>query len=194
MSNAYSKLAAIGILLFILASLWFVAGEPYVDLWQYRIAKAERLQRKQISLRQLIGDRESYQRQYQAVSSSQRLQEIFLDDKSGALADVKLQRIVKQIVNDSGGKLLQAVISRSGTGFGKKDSAESETANSLTIKVLVQGSIDTIYTMLQALENSRPMIVVGNLQITHQKSRYPVSPLASATAYRASYDATAFFL
>lgn len=194
MSNTYSKLAAIGILVFMLACAWFIAGEPYLDLWQERITKAERLQRKQIKLRQLIRDRDTYEQQYQTVTNSRALQEVFLDDKGGALADAKLQRIVKQAVNDSGAKLMQAVIARSRARSKQNDSTETENDKAVTIKVLVQGSIESIYTMLQALENSRPLIVVSNLRIIHQKSRYPVSPLASATSYRVNYDATAFIL
>jgi len=194
MSNIYSKLAAIGILLLVLATLWFTGGEPYVDLWQDRVAKAERLQRKQNSLRYLIQDRGHYEQQYRAVTGSKSLQEAFLDETSGALADARLQRIVKQAISDSGGKLLQAVIAKTRPGSKKNANGETQTRKTVTIKVLVQGSIESIYAMLQALENNRPVIVINNLQITHQKSRYPVSPLASATSYRTSYDATAFIL
>jgi hypothetical protein len=192
MSNSYSKLAALAILALMLASIWFIAGEPYVALWQDRFAKAERLQRKQVALLRLIQDRESYQQQFQAITGSRGLQEAFLDDKFGALADAKLQRIVKQAATDNGVKLLQAVIVKARS----KRTASAETGNdkAVTVKVLVQGSIESIYTMLQALENSRPLIVISNLQVTHQKSRYPVSQLASATSYRASYDATSYIL
>ena len=193
MSNTYSKLAALAILVFVLACAWWVAGDPYVDLWQDRIAKAEGLQRKQYKLRQLIRDRDAYEQQYRTVTNSRALQEVFLDDKGGALADAKLQRIVKQAVSDSGAKLMQAVIAYS-RARKQNDSGEMENDKAVTINVLVQGSMESIYTMLQALENSRPLIVVGNLRIIHQKSRYPVSPLASATSYRVNYDATAFIL
>ena len=193
MSNTYSKLAALAILVFVLACAWWVAGDPYVDLWQDRIAKAEGLQRKQFKLRQLIRDRDAYEQQYRTVTNSRALQEVFLDDKGGALADAKLQRIVKQAVSDSGAKLMQAVIAYS-RARKQNDSGEMENDKAVTINVLVQGSMESIYTMLQALENSRPLIVVGNLRIIHQKSRYPVSPLASATSYRVNYDATAFIL
>lgn len=192
MSNSYSKLAALAILALMLASIWFIAGEAYVELWQDRFAKAERLQRKQDALLRLIQDRESYLQQFQAISGSRDLQEAFLDDKFGALADAKLQRIVKQAVTDSGGKLLQAVIVKARSK--RNASAETGNAKAVTVKILVQGSIESIYTMLQALENSRPLIVISNLQVMHQKSRYPVSPLASATSYRASYDATSYIL
>ena len=100
MPNIYSKLLAMGILAALLTAAWLLLGEPYVDLWQDRIAQAERLQRKQLALRQLIGNREYFEQQYAALSDSEGLQQVFLDEKSGALADVKLQRVVKQIVED----------------------------------------------------------------------------------------------
>jgi general secretion pathway protein M len=194
MSNTYSKLAASGILLFGLATLWFIAGDPYVDLWQDRIAKAERLQRKQNSLRQLIHDRPGYEQQYRAVSGSKSRQAVFLDDSSGALADARLQRIIKQAASDSGVKLLQAVIANTRSASKKDAGGETEVNKAVTIKVLVQGSIESIYSMLRTLDNGRPVVVIANLQVTHQKSRRPLSPLASATSYNASYDATAFTL
>ena len=197
MPNIYSKLLATGILAALLAGAWLLLGEPYIDLWQDRIAQAERLQRKQIALRQLIGNRENFERQYAALGDSEGLQQVFLDDKSGALADVKLQGIVKQIVTDSGATVIQAVIKP------KKSANKAKTANltetvddkSVTVQIMMQGSLEMIYSALQALENSRPLILVDNLQIAHVKARYRAAEAEdSDTSYRASYDATAFIL
>ena len=197
MPNTYSKLLAVGILGLLLTGAWLLLGEPYVDLWQDRIAQAERLQRKQIALRQLIGNRENFERQYAALSDSEGLQQVFLDDKSGALADVKLQGIVKQIVTDSGAKVIQAVIRQKKTANKAKSGQFSESADdkSVTVQVMMQGSLEMIYSALQALENSRPLILVDNLQIAHVKARYRAAEAEdSDTSYRASYDATAFIL
>jgi len=194
MSNSYSKLAAIGILLFMLFSAWFLLGEPYLNLWQDRIAQAERLQRKHNAFSLLIGDKDRYDQQYQAVSNSPELQEIFLNDKTGALAEAKLQRIVKHIVGKSGARLLQAVIVNGKSKKQSDRSKESRDDKTVTVKVLMQGSIKAIYTVLQELENSRPLILVSNLDISFTKSRYQVSGSANKSSYRASYDATAFIL
>jgi len=194
MSNTLNKLAAVAILAFVVAIAWLVVLEPYAELWQDKIAKAERFQRKLDALQQLLRDREQHEQQYQAISTSETLQALFLDDNNGALADAKLLRIVKQTVSDSGGEILQAVITRTKPPNSKKNSTESEPEKSVTVKVLMQGSIASIYTMLQNLESNRPLIVVKNLQIEHIKSRYPVSLEVSATSYRASYDAVAFIL
>ena len=197
MPNSYSKLLAMGILGLLLTGAWLLLGEPYIDLWQDRIAQAERLQRKQLALRQLIGNRENFERQYAALSDSDGLQQVFLDEKSGALADVKLQGIVKQIVTDSGAQVIQAVIRQKRTAkqanTGRFD--ESVDDKSVTVQVMMQGSLEMIYSALQALENSRPLILVDNLQIAHVKARYRAAEAEdSDTSYRASYDATAFIL
>ncbi|MDH3762264.1 MAG: type II secretion system protein GspM [Gammaproteobacteria bacterium] len=195
MSNTYRKLSALGILALLLATAWMLLGEPYFDLWQDRIAQAERLQRKQMALSQLIRNSDLYQQQYQAISGSQGLQQVFLDDKSGALADVKLQRIVKQIVNQSGAKLMQAVIKKTRQGKKSASASESKTDKSVTVKVVMQGSLQMIYSALQALENNRPLILVDNLEIIHVKARYRVAQSGDDdTFYRASYDARAFIL
>lgn len=197
MPNIYNKLLAIGILAVLLTGAWLLLGEPYVDLWQDRIAQAERLQRKQLALRQLIGNREYFEQQYAALSDSEGLQQVFLDEKSGALADIKLQGIVKQIVTDSGAKVIQAVIKKNKSARNSKSAKNAEAVNdkAVTVQVSMQGSLQMIYSALQALENSRPLILVDNLQIAHVKARQRATQSEdSDTSYRASYDATAFIL
>ena len=197
MPDSYRKSLALAILFLLLAGAWFLLGEPYVDLWQNRIAQAERLERKQRTLIQLIGDRERYVQKYLALSDSAGPQRGFLDEKSGALADVKLQRIVKQIVNDSGATLIQAVIKKTRPARNAKSEAESDTKEDriVTIQVMMQGSLEMIYSALRALENNRPLILVDNLEVIHVKVRYRVAQSSDVdTSYRASYDATAFIL
>ena len=197
MPNIYRKLLATGILLMLLTTTWVLLGEPYVDLWQDRIAQAERLQRKQLALRQLIGNRQNFEQQYAALGASEGLQQVFLDEKSGALTDIKLQRIVKQIVTDSGAKVIQAVIKKKKSAQKSRSGKFTETVEDKTVTVLVmmQGSLEMIYSALQALENSRPLILVDNLEIAHVKARYRVAQAEdSDTSFRASYDATAFIL
>jgi hypothetical protein len=197
MPAIYRKLLATGILLVLLTGTWVLLGEPYVDLWQDRIIQAERLQRKQLALRQLIENRQMFEQQLEALSDSEGLQQVFLDEKTGALADVKLQRIVKQIVADSGAKVIQAVIRKKKAAQKTKPAAftETEEDKSVTVQVIMQGSLEMVYSALQALENSRPLILIGNLEIAHIKSRYRAAQSEdSDTSYRASYDATAFIL
>jgi len=194
MSSNYSKLAAIGILVFMLFSAWFLLAEPYKALWEGKIAQAERLQRKQHALSLLIADKDRYEQEYQAINESPELQQIFLNDKTGALAEAKLQGIVKHIVNKSGARLLQAVIVKSKSKKQSDRSKEHEGDKTVTVKVTMQGSIKTIYTAIQELENSRPLILVSNLDISFTKSRYQLSGSANQSSYKANYDATAFIL
>ena len=197
MTGSYRKSLALGILLLLLATGWILLGDPYVDLWQDRIAQAERLERKQRALMQLIGDRETYELQYRELSDSSGLQQVFLDEKSGALADIKLQGIVKQIVSDSGARLIQAVINKTGSTRNSKSRANSETKEDkrVTVQVTMEGSLEMIYSALRALENNRPLILVDNLEIVHVKARYRVAHSSGAdTSYRASYNATSFIL
>ena len=194
MSNSYSKLAAIGILLFMLFSAWFLLGVPYKALWEDKIAQADRLQRKQHALSLLIADKERYEHEYQAFSENSELQQIFLNDKTGALAEAKLQGIVKHIVGKSGARLQQAVIVKTGSKKQNDRSKENGNDKTVTVKVLMQGSIKAIYTALQELENSRPLILVSNFDISFTRLRYQISGSTNQSSYRASYDATAFIL
>ena len=197
MSDTHSKLLASGILAMLLAGAWFLLVEPYADLWQDRIAQAEQLQRKELALRQLIGNRDKFEQQYRALTDSEGLKQIFLDEKSGALADVKLQRVVKQIVDDSGAKMIQAAIKKNKPARKSDSGINSENAEdkTVTVNVMMQGSLEMIYSALQALENSRPLILVENLEIIHVKVRHSRNrPPGPDTSYRASYDARAFIL
>ena len=194
MEKTYSKLAAIGILIFGLYIAWLLLVIPYMDTWQDRIRGVEILQGKHIRLTQMVNNKDEIDRQYQVISNSRGLSEIFLNNKTGALADVKLQRIIKQVVGKSGGKLIQSVITTGKTRSKDNRLLELEGDKSVTVNVLMQGSINSIYKALHQLENSRPLILISNFQILHNRSRYQVTRATDNTFYRARYDATAFIL
>ena len=194
MEKTYSKLAATGILIFVIYLAWLLLLVPYMDMWQDRIRGVEILERKHTRLSMLIKDRDKIDQQYRLISNSRGLQEVFLNNKTGALADVKLQRIIKQVVSKSGGKLIQSLITTRKRL--SKDNRSLETADdkSVTVNVLMQGSMKSIYSALHQLENSRPLILVSNFQIINNQSRYQVSKTNENIFYRARYDATAFIL
>lgn len=193
-SNSRSKLAAVGILIFLLYALWLLLVRPYLGLWEDRARDVEILQRKHAALSQIIKNKSIFDQQYDAITNSQGLREIFLNNKSGALADVKLQRIVKQVVIGSGGNPIQILISNSPSRTSKERSSEGQDDRTVTVKVLMQGSIEAIYTALQQLENSRPLILVSDLEISPNNARYQITQSGDSSYYRARYDATAFIL
>ncbi len=190
----YTKLAANGILMLVLFIAWILLIMPYLDLWQDRISDIEILQKKHASLSLMIANREMYGQQHRTITDSRGLQEIFLNNKTGALADVKLQRIIKQAVASSGGKLLQSIIASRKVERNDNRSTEAEGSKSVTVNVRMQGSIKSIYSALHQLENSRPFILISNLEIIDSRSRYRTAATAEGTYYRARYDATAFIL
>jgi len=190
----YTKLAANGILMLVLFIAWILLVMPYLDLWQDRISDIEILQKKHASLSLMIANREMYGQQYRTITDSRGLQEIFLNNKTGALADVKLQRIIKQAVASSGGKLLQSIIASRKVERNDNRSTEAEASKSVTVNIRMQGSIKSIYSALHQLENSRPFILISNLEIIDSRSRYRTAATAEGTYYRARYDATAFTL
>jgi len=194
MTNAYSKLAASSILITMLYIAWLLLVIPYMDTWEDSIRGVEILQRKHIALSRMINNRQELDRQYLAINSSRELQEVFLNNKTGALADVKLQRIIKQVVTSGGGKLIKSLITTKKTGARNKRSTQAASDKSVTVNVLMQGSIKSIYTTLHKLENSRPLILVRNLEIIHNRSRYQITETTENTFYRAKFDATAFIL
>jgi len=187
----YTKLAANGILMLVLFIAWILLVMPYLDLWQDRISDIEILQKKHASLSLMIANREMYGQQYRTITDSRGLQEIFLNNKTGALADVKLQRIIKQAVASSGAKLLQSIIASRKVERNHNRSTEVEASKSVTVNIRMQGSIKSIYSALHQLENSRPFILISNLEIIDSRSRYRTAATAEGTA---RYDATAFTL
>ena len=194
MEKTYSKLAATGILIFVLYLAWLLLLVPYMDMWQDRIRGVEILQRKHTTLSLMIKNKDEYVQQYSAISNNRELRDVFLNNKTGALADVKLQRIIKQVVSKSGGKLIQSLIKTRKTGTKEKRSQKAADDRSVTVNVLMQGSMKSIYIALHQLENSRPLILVSNLEIIHKGSRYKLTNTGTNTFYRARFNATAFIL
>ncbi|MBT3205042.1 MAG: hypothetical protein HOM14_19880 [Gammaproteobacteria bacterium] len=199
MANFVKKLSAIGILMLLLLMVWVLLIKPYLSQWDSKIRSAERMQNKQAALIALIQDKELLQQQFRKISNNPGLSEVFLDKKSGALADVKLQRIIKQLVQKSGAQLIQSQLKTAKTKLKtktrlKKTSRKPADDKSVTVKVLLQGDIRSIYSMLQQLENYRPLIVLSDMQISLPQSRYQPKKLSNTAYYRAMFNATAFIL
>jgi len=194
MESTYNKLAASGIFIFVLYIAWLLLVMPYINLWEDRVRGVEILQRKHAALSQMIKNKDKFDQQYSAISNNRELQEVFLNNKTGALADVKLQRIIKQVVTKSSGKLIQSVIKTRKSGTKDKRTRKAVDEKSVTVNVLMQGSMKSIYIALHQLENSRPLIIVSNLEIIHKGSRYQLTNTGTNTSYRARFDATAFIL
>ena len=193
-ANIYSKLAATGIFISVLYIAWLLLVAPYLNLWEDRIGAVELLQKKHTTLSLIIKNKDEIDQQYQAISNNRELRQVFLNNKTGALADVKLQRIIKQVIEKSDGKLIQALIKTTKTTNKDNRNLQATGDKSVTVSVLMQGSMKSIYTALHQLENSRPLILVSNLEIIHNKSRYQISNTGEIINYRARYDATAFII
>lgn len=194
MANIYSKLAATGIFISVLYIAWLLLVAPYLNLWEDRIGAVELLQKKHTTLSLIIKNKDEIDQQYQTISNNRELRQVFLNNKTGALADVKLQRIIKQVIEKSDGKLIQALIKTTKTTNKDNRNLQATGDKSVTVSVLMQGSMKSIYTALHQLENSRPLILVSNLEIIHNKSRYQVTNTGEIINYRARYDATAFII
>ena len=193
-STAGSKLTACGILLILVYLLWQLMVMPYYDLWQEKIGEIEFLKQHQSRLEILIDDSDQIKARAQQLSQSKSLNDLFLADKTGALSDAKFQRIVRQIVGENNGRVIQIVVANAAADRGESASIESPELDSITVRVVMQGNISAIYATLHKLENSRPLIILSNLDISHNKSRYQASTSPLDTVYTASYDATAFIL
>ena len=194
MESTYNKLAASGIFIFVLYMAWLLLVIPYMNLWEDRIKGVEILQKKHTTLSLMIKNKDEYVQQYSAISNNRELQDVFLNNKTGALANVKLQRIIKQVVSKSGGKLIQSLIKTRKTNRKDKRSQKAADDRSVTVNVLMQGSMKSIYIALHQLENSRPLILVSNLEIINKGSRYQLTNTGTNTFYRARFNATAFIL
>lgn len=193
-STAGSQLAASGILLILLYLVWQLMVVPYYDVWQEKISDIEFLKQNQSRLRFLIDDSDQIKARAQQLNQSESLNDLFLSEKTGALSDAKFQRIVRQIVSENNGRVIQIVVAKAATESVEKVLIESTKLDSITARVVMQGNIQAIYAALHKLENSSPMIILSNLDISHNQSRYQISRTTGDTVYTVSYDATAFIL
>lgn len=193
MTDRYNKILAIAILSFVILLAWLLFIKPYFAIWEERIGKAEILHKKHISLMAMIENRDLINQQYRSISNNRGLREVFLDIKSGPLADIKLQGIIKRAISESGGRVVQSLLQTKQKAAKNSPSATGDD-KSVTVEVLMEGSIDSIYSTLHRLENSRPLIVISHLEISHNQARYRGINQTSDGYYRAKYNVTAFIL
>lgn len=193
-STGLSKLGAVAILLLLLLAGWQLLLAPYINLWQERADEIHFLEQKMSRLEFLLEDGEDIDEKFRHLSENKSLNALFLSDKSGALADAKFQRIVRQMITQSGAQAVQLLVEKKPEQEQASGSPAAEGLESVTLRIVMRGDIKSIYTTLHKMENSRPLILVGNLEITHNQTRYQIARTTQKTVYRASYDATAFIL
>lgn len=188
MTGLYNKSAAVGILLIMLFLLWVFIIRPYFMLWDQRITTVEMLHKKHQSLIALINNSDMFEQQFRAISNNRGLRGIFLAKKPGALAEIKLQGVIKRVINDSGGRVVQSSIKPLPEAANKTSSNYAD--KTVIVDILMQGDINSIYRTLHKLENYRPVILVRNLEISRQQTHYQYAE--DSPVYRAKYDAVAF--
>lgn len=193
-STSTSKLAAIGILLFVFFLAWQFIALPYLNLWEEKTDEVNFLQQQQSRLQFLIDDSDKIRTLSQQLEQNKTLSDLFLSDKTGALSDAKLQRIVRQLITENGARVIQIVIDNTQDKQAEAASDGSANLESVAVRVVMQGDIKAIYGALHKLENSRPLIILSNLEISHNQTRYQIARSTLNTVYTASYDARAFIL
>lgn len=193
-STSITRLAAVGILLIILYLVWYLIVMPFFGLWKDKVGEIDFLQQQQSRLQYLIEDGDTIRNRFRQMEQDKTLNNLFLAEKSGALSDAKFQRIVRQLVTQSGARVIQIVLDNARPKQAESAPDDATDQPSITVRVVMQGDIKAIYGTLHKLENSRPLIILSNLDISHSRGRYQIARSNSPTMYTASYDATAFIL
>jgi general secretion pathway protein M len=147
---------ALGILLLILA----VAGGGILWPW------AAKLREYDDKAQELAGNLERYQQVNARKSRLEaELQEVrrqlgqnnyYLDATTPALAAAELQKLVKDVVEGRGGKLVSTQ---------NVDAVAGEIPARIAVRVRMNGDVDAMTKILHELEGGRPLLFVENLSI-----------------------------
>jgi hypothetical protein len=164
------QLLAVGLLLLVLGSLYFLAVAPLVELYQQRAATLEdgrmllpRLQAVAASLpalRALVGEQRA----------AARTRKVTLDGASDAIASANLE------------SRIDGFASAVGATIGSTESLPAETRDGyrrIGLRIALNGPYETLVRLLAKIEEAAPPLVVDNLQV-HGVLRRPGLPQSGA--------------
>ncbi|MDH5179739.1 MAG: type II secretion system protein GspM [Gammaproteobacteria bacterium] len=176
----YSKPVAIGILLLVIMFVWLIVVLPYHSSIMEKYRDIERLQRKLSTLQNLEQSKDKIAGQYRSIMNNRSLDAIYINKGNGVIAGARLQGMVRRLVEKHGSVLTQSSI--------KKESEEK--TGSITLHVAMTGSVESTYKIFHEIENSMPVMIVANVNLSGTQAAYRHS--ASKNMLTASFEVTAY--
>jgi general secretion pathway protein M len=163
-------LLAIGLLLLVLGSLYFLAAAPLVDLYQRRAATIEDGRMLLPRLQAVAGGLPILRTRVAELRAAARTRKVTLDGASDAIASANLQSRIEGFATSVGATI------------GSTESLPPDTRDGyrrIGLRFALNGPYETLVRLLAKLEQATPPLVVDNLQV-HGVLRRPGLPQTGA--------------
>jgi general secretion pathway protein M len=157
---------AIGLLLLVVGSLYFLAVAPLVELYQQGEAKLEDGRMLLPRLQSVAAGLPALRAQVAELRAAARTRKVTLDGASDAIASANLQ------------SRIEGYASAVGATIGSTESLPVETRDGyrrIGLRFALNGPYETLVRLLARLEEATPPLVVDNLQV-HGVLRRPGLP------------------
>ncbi len=152
-----SRALAVAILALVIIAAYLVLVQPYRQAYveyQTRLARADE---QLFKYRSLIDQQDRLREQLEQLKNLPQFSEYYFQEDTPALAYAALQNLVKRAVSKSGGKLVSTQTITSKTSH--------EGLVPVTVKVSMKGTIETLYTLVHALEGRSPLLFLDKVSI-----------------------------
>ena len=153
----HNAIVAMSILLMLLAVLWFVIIDPYVSYLTDKYEALSMAKRQQVVLNSLIKNKSEIIGLLRSIKNNRSLSKVYISSNQGVVADVKLQGLVKRVINEHKGILLQSSVLKN-----------RENIKSVSLKVMMRGNLDDTYKIIHELENGWPVLTLDNVVLRSQ--------------------------
>ena len=157
-----SKILALGILMALLFMAWLIVVRPYIHYFAEQYYSINRAKHKLSALKALINNDDEINTLYRSIRNNRSLERVYLGKSSGVIAEAKLQGILRRLVENNNSTLVQSSLI----------SDKNNEKKAVTIKVTMRGSIESAYKIFYQLENSRPVMVINNVELTRMSNSY----------------------
>ncbi len=165
------QLLAVGLLLLVLGSLYFLAVAPLVEAYQQRAARIEDARMLLPRLQAVAAGLPALRARVAELRAAARTRKVTLDGASDAVASANLQ------------SRIEGFASSVGATIGSTESLPVETRDGyrrIGLRFALNGPYETLVRLLAKLEEATPPLVVDNLQV-HGVLRRPGLPQTGAT-------------
>lgn len=151
-----SRILALALLALVLVVAYTVLVMPYTAYLASARDRVSALSDQLLRYRSLVSMEDTVREHLGRIESDESAAPSFLDATTPALASADLQQYIKAAVQEAGGHLVSTQALPS--------DADAELVGA-TVRVGIRGNSDTLYTLLNALEERQPIVHIDNLQL-----------------------------
>jgi general secretion pathway protein M len=162
LTATYQRILAVALLLFTLLGLYWVIARPLLGKYEYYQGQVENLQERLQRYTRMLSTRRELEAQIAQIRQDSSVDSYFLKPQPSTLAATDLQQQMKAVVEENGGQLVSTQL---------LPAAQEGEFTRVGINVQMTADTPAMQRVLFALETSRPVLFVTNLQIRARAMR-----------------------